>query len=331
MRALFAGRLVVALLLAYVLCEPLLPQLWFELRRFGGVLAGITSTERERLLSYPFFRVLTHMNEHVPPDGKVFSLRPADWYYATVPMVSYLDPETVDAYRQARPEDMLKELRRLGVTHVYVPAYSIPPLYNSALMPLLGQATYSRPVYSDRFYSLFSLSDHPRKLQPTGRWNLTPSVYQWTGSSELDLRGLRRICRKRDIVVASDAPQETIRTCGFYPRHRAIYLSGRGPLGTTQPDAATFARLTEERTYRYKARLSGRGFVRVLLIERMGDAEKPALSVELVDEGAVSEGQRDYARIFRVAPTSTHARIGFMLDGRSRIAIHKVTLEALHD
>lgn len=96
------------------------------------------------------------------PDSRVFSLRPADMYYADRPMVSYLDPRALPLYRAGTdPSAALAALRSLGVTHVQLADYLLPPVYMTGLMGLLADPGRTRLVAERDGYQLVALQPEP--------------------------------------------------------------------------------------------------------------------------------------------------------------------------
>ena len=323
-RLLSAARYAFAALVLLIACWPLVPQLRFEILQPDK---SIWSTPQERLPGYPFYQALSYMAQETGSDSLILSVRPADWFYAKRPMVSYLDPRLLPFYAEKDPVQGMRRLRELGITHIYVPPYSIPPLYNSVLDTILADGRYSRLAYSSGYYSLFSLAEQPDDYEVQQTIDLNPSRYEWTGVAEPDIRFVRRLCRVRDIPVRSSEPQETVRSCALAAPHRAIYLSGIGYIQSAEESRKTFVRLSPEHDYRYTARISGYGYARIVVVIKH---RRNPLNLELVDEAPLDSKPRTASRVLRFDPDATHVRFGVMLDGRSHVSIHDLKLELLH-
>ena len=74
----------------------------------------------------------------------VFSIKPADMYYADRRMISYLDPRLLPFYGERDVVAACQKLRDLGVRYIHVPDYSLPPVYNSSFQEIMGRRDLSR-------------------------------------------------------------------------------------------------------------------------------------------------------------------------------------------
>src|SRR5690606_29487891 len=151
-----------------------------------GSLSKAASAPTELALQrFPFYRAQEALNR-LPDNAVVLWLRPADMYYAQRQMVSYLDPRLIPAYRERTPEGIARRLEALGVTHIYRPNYSIPPIYRSALMPMLSDARFVSLEFTDGYYDLYKLkreaTDSPTAV--IERLEVSPDLRTWGGESE---------------------------------------------------------------------------------------------------------------------------------------------------
>jgi len=116
----------------------------------------------QQLARWSQFDISRAIATETAPDSRVFSLRPADMYYADRPMVSYIDPRMLPLYRSGTdPAAALAALRSLGVTHVHLGDYLLPPVYMTGLMGLLADPGRSRLVAERDGYQLFALQPEP--------------------------------------------------------------------------------------------------------------------------------------------------------------------------
>lgn len=105
----------------------------------------------------PAIAPIDYLRNAVPAGAVVLALRPADMYYAQRKMVSYLDPRLLGAYAETDNRTMLLSLQGLGITHVQLPDYFLPPVYNTRLMYLLADPQYTELVHDTEGYQIYRL------------------------------------------------------------------------------------------------------------------------------------------------------------------------------
>jgi hypothetical protein len=294
--------------------------------QLGSLRRAAFSSQKVLLSKFPFYRTQTYMREKLPPDAVVLALKPADMYYARHKMVSYLDARMIPAYLERDPARMAAMLRELGVTHVLRPHYSIPPVYNSALMYALADCRISRLLQYDRHYAVFALDVSESSCENRRRvatWDLTPGRYPWTGSSESTFPLLRQRCRVDDIPVNSTRPLPTVRACPYLPAHQAMYFSGEGPLYPRGEAPQAVLRAIPDATYLYSATLSGVGYFWVFLYER-----ESGWNPSHLDDGVVSGPEKTFTRVFKLSSEVTHFRLAFIVQGAGELSIRNVKIEA---
>ncbi|MFO1266420.1 MAG: hypothetical protein U1F67_06265 [Rubrivivax sp.] len=76
---------------------------------------------------------MAFLRRETPPQSIVLSLKPADMFYAGRTMMTTSIAALAAFYGALAPADAAAELRDLGVTHVHLPDYWLPPVYNAAL------------------------------------------------------------------------------------------------------------------------------------------------------------------------------------------------------
>lgn len=103
------------------------------------------------------YRAASYLKNTTPPNAVVLSMKPADMYYADRRMLSYLDPRLLHFYQLRDPEVAAAELRRLGVTHLHLPDYMLPPMYNSTLMALAADERHFQLVHDDGGYQVLEM------------------------------------------------------------------------------------------------------------------------------------------------------------------------------
>lgn len=101
-----------------------------------------------------------YLKKHTPKDSMVLAMRPADMYYARRRMVSYLDPSVIPFYKEKKPEKALQILENLGITHVQMTDYMLPPVYRTALMEILANPAYTSLIYSYDGRQIYALKPY---------------------------------------------------------------------------------------------------------------------------------------------------------------------------
>lgn len=120
-----------------------------------------------------------YLRRHTPRDAKVLALRPADMFFAERRMVSYLDPQLMPFYREQQPDTAFRALRDIGISYVQLPDYALPPIYNSQLMRILADPSYSELLYDRRGYQVYRLRDVPGATATTATTTSTAQQLHW--------------------------------------------------------------------------------------------------------------------------------------------------------
>lgn len=173
----------------------------------------------ETLASVGEYKLTDHLRHATPEDALVFSVKPADMYYAERRMVSYLDERLLPFYRETNPAIALQMLRQLGITHVHVPDYGIPPLYNSTLHEILRSPTLSDLLISTDRGQVYALRpDDKSGGQPI---DVSPSERVWTSEQSFFLGGRRRLTAAAtgDATIFAGPTSIARSTYGLYQRN----------------------------------------------------------------------------------------------------------------
>lgn len=117
--------------------------------------------ESARLQRWAPYAAVEFLRTRTPPASLVLSMKPADMFYAGRTMVSYLDPRLLPFYAEREPAAAEKRLRELGITHVHLPDYWLPPVYNSALESLLADPAWAELAFEANGYQIYRLRDDP--------------------------------------------------------------------------------------------------------------------------------------------------------------------------
>ncbi len=142
--------------------------------------------ESEQLTRWPHFEVMRYLRDETPPNALVLSMKPADMFYAGRRMVSYLDPRLLPFYAEAADDAQAWQLlRSLGISHVHMTDYLLPPAYMSRLMSMVTDTRYAALVSDAEGYQIYELRGDaagseapvsPVVLDAAGPWQLQTHV-----------------------------------------------------------------------------------------------------------------------------------------------------------
>ena len=241
--------------------------------------------EQAQARRWPPFLVVDHLREKSPTTSVVFSMKPADMFYADRKMLSYLDPRSIPFYTAADELQALRWLNEQGISHVHMPDYFLPPIYMSRLMGLLADPRYSSLEIEAKGYQTYALRDATALPSALAR-RVLPMASSWELQSQLVLGGrksLMRITLDRQPHVLG---RETINRgfLGFFYRDSArVLVSKPVDVATAMascPGGAARAEILADVQFRGSAHVqllavftdaSGR------LIERRALGDRPAL------------------------------------------------------
>jgi hypothetical protein len=121
-------------------------------------------------------------------------MKPADMFYAGRTMVSYLDPRLLPFYAEREPGQAAQRLRDLGITHVHLPDYWLPPIYNSALERLLANPALAELDFEANGYQIYRLRDVP-SAGPGAACGEALRFADWQRAREFVLGGRKNLRR----------------------------------------------------------------------------------------------------------------------------------------
>ena len=105
------------------------------------------------------YKLITYINHNLSMDDKVLTFRQSDVaFYQEVPFRSHLAADLVDIYASASVSEGIEKLREFGITHLFIPNYAIPAIYNSFIQGAIGDIRYSTLIAQHNGYQLFALN-----------------------------------------------------------------------------------------------------------------------------------------------------------------------------
>lgn len=349
---------------AFVLILLLLTQLfligWFYRWRHVPPSIGITDADSpieirrktrelekprfKRLMeNFPNISVMYWVDEQLPSNSLLLSLRPADMYYAKRKMLSYLDERLLPLYGETSPQRASEMLRDLGVTHLHVPDYGLPVTYNSVLDRIIEDPAFSRLIHSNEGTQIHRLlTPEKNKIIPIASegMDFTPGKSDWSQYRQLNLGGRKalsalgvggkKLTQDGLSVTQMDIPI-------FHRDFSTVIANGLGtPLPRLRLD--TSLPIQGEQEYRVVFDLEGAAFIRVWMVQfddsgRMIKRTENSSGVVRIAE-LVLDGSRETKRISRRFLTShdvAYVRFGIEHVGHSKVTIKKALLESVPD
>ncbi|MCY0151689.1 hypothetical protein OEG86_04910 [Hoeflea alexandrii] len=165
----------------------------YRMAKHGMGLADAFTEMHEKLVVASEYALIERMNAQVGADGLVFSMKPADMYYAKSRMVSYLDERLLPFYSAKDASAALSVLTEMGVTHIHVPDYGLPPLYNSLLYSIIRDPALSTLQYQSEKGQIYSLE--PEKLVTGSQTRVSLVERDWMYQTAVLLGGRKELVK----------------------------------------------------------------------------------------------------------------------------------------
>jgi hypothetical protein len=249
-------------------------------------------------------------------------------------MVSFLDPRLLTFYRERDHVAGWRLLRDLGITHIYTPDYSLPPMYNSVLLKIIGCPRLSKLVFSNGGYQVYELTAEKNKAESEfigRRIDFSPGLMTWTQEGEFVFGGRKRLSRYNAL--------KRVLKPGEFSFHRFnLPLFRRDWSMTVQSDpirlpirrSTSGQRESDEQAeYRLELELEGHAFAQIYLTYL-------DIHNNQIDEGAIGEiaiGQpypkRIFLRRFTVGPEVSAVRVGVVHHGNTKVRVTRAALSSV--
>jgi hypothetical protein len=295
-----------------------------ELGRFDRILNTI-----------PTDQVMEYIARKIPHDALIFSMRPADMYYANRKMISYLDPRLLSFYEEADPVLAVQMLRKLGVNYIFMPDYSLPPAYNSSLLAILSNPSLSRLDYQIGMSQLYELVDDQKTLGTTV--DLTPGQRPWSRQVQLLLGG-RKALNSLGLGANEFEVQESHSLLPLFHRDYSVLLESKSPLADVDFEEGGNGLVSiTPGEYVVKARLSGRGYI-TLWLRQFDERGTPIIEAATEKLGVLRIGDFsltpannvvNFERRVRIGGKTRYLTIGVQHNGKSYVVIEKMQLQSI--
>jgi hypothetical protein len=296
------------------------------------------SGESVRLQRWVPYAAVEHLRLQTPPSSLVFSMKPADMFYAGRTMVSYLDPRLLPFYAEREAAPAAKRLRELGVTHVHLPDYWLPPVYHSALEALLAEPALAELAFEANGYQIYRLQDAPVPVPAAAACGDALPFGDWQRTREFVLGGRKNLWRIRlgTAPLAAGVESRSWNATPLFLRETNTVLSAEVALPSPAAPAALAARAAATappaagtapaREWLLRLELAGEGYVQAIVRPRgAGSAQQLVADRPLAAERGAQLVQR------RLRIDATAQRLELRLEHRadSRLRVLNAALVPL--
>jgi len=319
--AVMALPLIAALLIAQLLAIGS-----YRWKTLGLSFRQIGLSLNDKITHWPPYGAISFLRDKISPESLILSLKPSDMYYTNRRMLSFLDTRLLPFYQERDAIAGWEKLRTLGVTHIYIPDYSMPPMYNSILSDIMGRPDLSHLIYSHDGYQIYELTKE--RIQTENEllgpaFDLSPGIRPWIQEKEFVFGGRKRITRYT-------ATQSLLKPGEFTSLEYHIPLFLRDWSITARSDSislpVTKAEDKQPREYRLTLELEGHAFAQIYL------THLDIHSNQLVQEslGGIALGQRYPKRLFIkrffAAPDISSIRVEVEHRGDTKLRISRAVL-----
>lgn len=254
----------------------------------------------DKLVNIPNIRTVKFLDEINNDLGNVLSLKPADMYYSKKRHISYLDPRLLAFYKAKNKLEAFAILKQLKIGYIHVPAYTLPPYYNSYIQQILSDPYLTQLIIDEQGTQIYLLSSST--LKQTKKINIEPNFYRWNSRKYFLLSGRKKI---------GYLPLTAYNT---YPAKKSeLYLNGlfqrnvitKYHLGSEVfPASSELIYIREAKELLLEMQLSGMGATRINVKEYEAEKQKPVLlSTTLLGTFELSntQSEREFMRRFRLS------------------------------
>jgi len=275
----------------------------------------------EKTQNIPELELVKFLDDNTSGDALVLSLKPADMYYSDRRMMSYLDERLLAFYEKKQAQDAYTVLQNLGVTHIHIPNYGIPPIYNSQLFMLLRDPAYTTLLYQTVAGQIYALRPEQAVAQPVT--DISPEKRPWVLQRILALGG-RKNMGTWTLTHAPLTDAAYTSTFAWFHRHLRTVAS----VGVASPDMLpteeVALRVDPDSEYAIDLRLAGEGFIEIQLDQFAKESRDYALvkKTEITSfELSKRQPVRDYAFRFLTSPATKSIALNIKSTGSSRVHI----------
>jgi len=281
----------------------------------------------EKQLRFSELQSMSFLKKYTRKNAVIYATQPANMFYSARKMVSYLDPRLLNFYLSTNPQEGMKILKRLGITHIYITDYSLPIFYNSQLMNIVANPSVTKLIYSSGGSQIYLL-DYSKSNFQWGKQD-SNSEFIWIKHKQYRLLG------KKGGFVINTEPVE------LKPQEVSI---SQLPFNLFQRNFSTLI-ASEKNTniihggseYVIELSLTGKGFLSfyVTQFDKFGNALKdkkhPSSYSNLIGNLVLENDAKPHKFLRRIKTLSNtyFIEISIEQEGNSSVAINRMYLNEL--
>lgn len=267
------------------------------------------------LCGWNAYHPLHYLRQESPPSALVLSLKPADMYYSARKMISFLDPRLLSFYRSEDRNEATMLLRKLGVTHIHLPDYALPPVYRSMLQAILADPMLTRLTVDSAGYQLYSIRSP--NSQPVPLYRVKTGGSQWQEQKQIILGG-----RQTLLTIKGAQEKRRIGDMSTVAQEASLFQRERSTLLYSGPIAIPVQSTNVSRQFLVDLRLDGYAYPRFHLQEL--DSEKKLIARRRLGDLAVSRDEKAsvFLRRFVVNKHTRFVRIEIERRGYSKLRLN---------
>lgn len=302
------------------------------------VCEGVPETDsvESKLSNNSFIEAVNYLKRNTPESSLVFSLRPADMYYAERRMISYLDPRLLGFYREQDVQKAVGLLKELGVDYLHMPNYALPPIYNSALQEIVADPDLTELLVSYDGNQIYSWRQSGTFPALGDAIEFGPGAKPWYKETQLWFGGRKSLLSfssaSRRVVVRNE---ESVYAPSFPLFSREVVTAlilGIQGFDTFIP--GSYLPVEGEQEYRLDMSLSGHGYIAIVLVQldehgRKLDGGFDSSYFQTI-VGDIVLGEQNPEKIFKkrfiTHPSAKYLRVKLEHRGVSRLKINKAAL-----
>lgn len=288
-------------------------------------LSNIGQPQEKTLQEHPEHRVMAFIRDNTPQDALILAMEASDMYYSNRRMISNLDPRMADFYKSASPQEGFNNLKKIGITNIYIVASAQPTFYNSVLQEIVANPEYTKLVYTSGGSQLYALRNSPLLSKPLNIFDFSTNNISWKKTKYFLVGGRKTLLR---ILFSSEAAKE-----GEISKTHL-------PFGILQRDISTLLQTSKPITvqgnkeYKMAFNMQGHGLLRFWLTQynKQGvpikeDGYNSPSRVFLSETILGEKGpDRNFLYRFKTLPDAEYIQIGIEHFGNSSLLVEDAKL-----
>ncbi|WP_142589225.1 ArnT family glycosyltransferase [Pseudorhizobium halotolerans] len=328
MRLLFTAALPVLLSLQFSVL------LAYQAAKHEITVGNLLSPLEGKLFRAPEYALLRQPLAGLTDQSVVLSMKPSDMYYGRGRVISYLDPRLLPFYAETDASGAYQRLVALGVTHIHLPDYGLPPFYNSQLHSIVRDPALTRLVAQTVAGQIYGLG--PEQLNPGSPVVISPDARPWTISESITLMGRKGFARSsRGTQALQGSTYSGGLPYDLFRRHwLTTAVTGVGSDGL--PHEANGLPVEPSQQYALDLKISGTGFVKLVVLQfaTNGDirpASRPDSLQATTFELSPRQPEREYGYRFLTGPSTDQIAVAVETVGQSSIRVDSLSYTPLKE